>query len=308
VRRRLALTAIGAAVLAMAGGTVVNVAAAAPAGATLLPKVIALPNGYQPEGIAIKGANFYVGSVADGRIERGNVLTGRVTPFIAGTPGDSTTGLEISGNLLFAAGAATGTLKVYDLRTGRKLADRRVAPAGESFINDVSVLGGNAYYTDSNKAQLYVLPIEHGNRFGPVRTLPTPDITLAAGFNANGIETTPDHKALLVIQSNTGQLHRVSPRTGRSTVVDVGGADLTNGDGILLRGRTLFVVRNVNNQIVKVALNRGGTTGHVTGVLTDPALDVPATLAPFGPFLYTANARFTTPPTPTTTYSVIRIP
>jgi sugar lactone lactonase YvrE len=307
VRRKLALTAIGAAVLALAGGTVANVAAAGPASATLLPKVIALPDGYQPEGIATKGATFYVGSVADGAIVRGNVLTGRVTPFIAGTPGDATTGLEVSGPLLFAAGAATGTLKVYDLRTGRKLADRRVAPAGESFINDVSVLGGNAYYTDSLKAQLYVLPI-HGNRFGAVRTLPTPDITLAAGFNANGIETTPDHRALLVIQSNTGLLHRVNPRTGRSTVVDVGGADLTNGDGILLRGRTLYVVRNQNNQIVKVALDRSGSRGRVTGVLTDPALDVPATIAPFGPFLYAANARFSTPPTPTTPYSVVRVP
>jgi sugar lactone lactonase YvrE len=307
VRRRLALTAISAAVLAMVGGTVAGVATAAPAGATLLPKVIALPNGYQPEGIATKGATFYVGSVADGAIVRGNVLTGRVTPFVAGTPGDATAGLEVSDNLLFAAGAATGTLKVYDLRTGRKLADRRVAPAGESFINDVSVLGGNAYWTDSFKAQLYVTPI-HGRHIGAARTLPTPDITLAAGFNANGIETTPDHRALLVIQSNTGLLHRVDPRTGRSTVVDVGGADLTNGDGILLRGRTLYVVRNQNNQIVKIALNRAGTAGRVTGVLTDPALDVPATIAPFGPFLYAANARFSTPPTPTTPYSVVRIP
>lgn len=310
MRRRLALTAIGAigaAVLATASGTVVGVATAAPASAALLPKVIALPDGYQPEGIATKGATFYVGSVADGAIVRGNVLTGRVSQFVAGTPGDATTGLEVSGNLLFAAGAATGRLKVYDLRTGRKLADRQVAPAGDSFINDVSVLNGQAYFTDSLKSQLYVLPFR-GTRFGAVRTLPTPDIALVAGFNANGIETTPDQRALLVVQSNTGLLHRVNPRTGRSTVVDVGGADLTNGDGILLRGRTLYVVRNQNNRIVKVALNPSGSRGRVTGVLTDPALDVPATIAAFGPFLYAANARFSTPPTPTTPYSVVRIP
>ena len=69
-----------------------------------------------------------------------------------------------------------------------------------------------------------------------------PGITIGPGFNANGIETTPDGKALLVIQSNTGILFRVSPRTGVATPVDVRGADLTNGDGILRRGRTLFVV------------------------------------------------------------------
>ena len=46
MRTRLALTAIGAAVLAFAGGTVVTTAIAAPASATLLPKTIALPDGY----------------------------------------------------------------------------------------------------------------------------------------------------------------------------------------------------------------------------------------------------------------------
>ncbi len=220
MRRRLALTAIGAAVLALVGGTVVTTATAAPASATLLPRTIALPDGYQPEGIATNGATLYVGSLADGRILRGSVLTGRLAPFVPGTPGDATTGLEVHGGILFAAGASAGTLKAYDLRTGRKLAERRVAPAGESFINDVAVIGDKAYFTDSHKAQLYVLPFGrsgHGPDFGRVRVLPTPGITLGAGFNANGIETTPDGRALLVIQSNTGILFRVSPRTGVAT-------------------------------------------------------------------------------------------
>ena len=42
--------------------------------------------------------------------------------------------------------------------------------------------------------------------------------------------------------------------------------------------------------------------------LTDPRLDVPATVAAFGDRLYLANARFTTPPTPTTPYNSIAIP
>ena len=312
VRRRLALTAIGAALLAFAGGTVVTTATAAPASATLLPKTIALPDGYQPEGIATKGPTFYVGSLADGRIMRGSVLTGQISPFIPGTAGNSTTGLQINGNLLFAAGAASGTLNVYDLRTGRKLAERQVAPAGESFINDVAVIDHAAYFTDSNRAQLYVLPFSNsggqGTRFGAVKVLPTPGITIGAGFNANGIETTPDGRALLVIQSNTGILFRVSPRTGEARAVNVGGADLTNGDGLLRRGTALFVVRNVNNLIVKLAINASGSTGRVVRTITDPTLDTPATIAPFGPFLYAANGRFTTPPTPTTPYHISRIP
>jgi sugar lactone lactonase YvrE len=276
VRRRLTLSTIGAAVFALTAGTVVTTATAAPASAALLPKTIALPNGYQPEGIATSGATFYIGSLA-------------------------------------AAGAATGRLKAYDLRTGRKLAERRVAPAGESLINDVAVIKDAAYFTESNKAQLYVLPFGskgkgHGPHFGPVTVLPTPGITIGPGFNANGIETTPNGTALLVIQSNTGTLFRVSPRTGVATPVNVGGADLTNGDGILRRGNSLFVVRNVNNLIVQLALNRSGSTGRVVRTISDPTLDVPATIAPFGPFLYAANARFTTPPTPATPYHISRIP
>ena len=68
------------------------------------------------------------------------------------------------------------------------------------------------------------------------------------------------------------------------------------------------MVRNQDNQIVKVALNRSGTAGRVVRTITDRTLDVPATVAAFGPFLYAANARFSTPPTPTTRYWISRIP
>ena len=40
-------------------------------------EVIALPNGFQPEGIAAgTGTTFYVGSIPTGAIYRGDVLTG----------------------------------------------------------------------------------------------------------------------------------------------------------------------------------------------------------------------------------------
>jgi hypothetical protein len=45
----------------------------------------------------------------------------------------------------------------------------------------------------------------------------------------------------------------------------------------------------------------------VARTITDPALDVPATAALFGPFVYAVNARFSTPPTPDTTYDVIQL-
>src|SRR3712207_3026169 len=42
------------------------------------PDLIKLPNGFEPEGIATgRGTSFYVGSLLDGRIYRGNLRTGR---------------------------------------------------------------------------------------------------------------------------------------------------------------------------------------------------------------------------------------
>jgi len=128
-----------------------------------------------------------------------------------------------------------------------------------------------------------------------------------AGFNANGIAQTPNRKALLVVNSMTGFLFRVDPETGVATQVDLGGASLTNGDGLLVRGRTLYVVRNLLNQVAVIKLNASGTRGRLVDTLTSPDFDVPTTVAAFGNSLYLPNARFTTPPTPNTTYWITRI-
>ena len=54
-------------------------------------------------------------------------------------------------------------------------------------------------------------------------------------------------------------------------------------------------------------LNRNGTAGRLVTTLTSPLFDVPTTVAAYQGSLYLPNARFTTPPTPDTEYSVIRI-
>ena len=46
----------------------------------------------------------------------------------------------------------------------------------------------------------------------------------------------------------------------------------------------------------------------MTQRVTDPRFDVPTTVAEFGNRLYLVNARFSTPPTPTTTYNAVAIP
>ena len=274
MRRRLLVPLLGAAALALGLGTV----PAAPAGADLLPGTIALPNGFAPEGIATgPDATFYVGSLADGSIYRGSLLTGRGAVWIPGTPGGAVNGLEVSGGRLYAAGGSTGTVKAYDLRSGRLLVDAAVG----GFVNDVVVTRTAAYYTDSLRPNLYVLPIGRGGRLGAVRTVPiTGELVYQEGFNANGIEASPDGRTLLVVQSNTGRLFRVTPG-GASRAVDLGGASLTNGDGLLRRGRLLYVVRNRLDQIAVLALGRGYRSACLVRTITDSGFDVPTTLDAF---------------------------
>ena len=72
--------------LAVASG----VAAAAPS----YPATIALPRGFQPEGIAIRANTFYVGSIPTGSIYRGNLRTGTGSVFIQRT-GRAAIGVEV---------------------------------------------------------------------------------------------------------------------------------------------------------------------------------------------------------------------
>ncbi|MGW4094386.1 hypothetical protein [Nocardia sp. NPDC004750] len=103
----------------------------------------------------------------------------------------------------------------------------------------------------------------------------------------------------------TGRLFRVDPATGTTRRIDLGTETLPNGDGLLLRGDTLLVVQNRSNTIAVVALDHAGATGSVVGRVTDPRFDVPTTVAAYEERLYLPNARYTTPPTPTTSYSAV---
>jgi sugar lactone lactonase YvrE len=292
-------------------------AAGAPAAARAaanFPDRIPLPAGWLPEGIAAgRGTTFYAGSRRDGAVYRGDLRTGEGAVFVAGTPGDVAVGLEYDQrrDRLWVAGGATGTVSVYDAATGARLARYRLAAAGTAFLNDLVVTRDAVYVTDSNDDVLHRIPL------GPGGALPAPDAvgTLplggeyrqVAGFNANGIEAAPNGRTLLVINSATGILYRVDAATGVAAAVDLGGATLTAGDGIFLVGRTLYVVRNRLNRIAVVRLGPDYATGVVEREITSPAFDVPTTVTAFGGSLYAVNGRFTTPPTPTTPYDVVRV-
>ena len=80
------------------------------------------------------------------------------------------------------------------------------------------------------------------------------------------------------VQTNTGRLWRINPQSGAATAVDLGGATVTNGDGLLLVGRTLYVVRNRDNLIAVVRPCRPTSpAGAITRTIRSRNFDVPTT-------------------------------
>ncbi len=273
---------------------------AAAAASPVFPSTVALPAGFQPEGIAIgPGPVAYLGSLADGSIYRVNLISGRGRVVSEG-PGTPSVGMKTDHRgRLYVAGGAAGDARVIDTRTGRVLASHQLA-TGAAFVNDVVLAAGSAWFTDSVNPVLYRLT---GDR---VVTVPlTGELVYQAGFNVNGIAGTPDGRGLLVVQSNTGKLFRVS-FDGVTREVALA-EPLVNGDGLLLEGRTLYAVQNRLNTVAVLHLDRAATRATIVSRLTDPRFDVPTTVASFGHRLYLPNARFTTPPTPTTEYQLVAI-
>ena len=267
------------------------------------PKTIALPTGFQPEGIAIHGKTFYVGSIPTGAIFSGDVRTGSGSVLVQPVAGRSSIGVEFDrrNDRLFVAGGGTGKGFVYDADDGSLIKEYQLTTLTPRFINDVVVTRRGAFFTDSNNKQLIRVSIgKDGSLGATAETIPlSGDLVMAAGNNANGIDATRDGKWLVIVQTNLGKLFRVNPRTGVTREIDLGGGNVVNGDGILLEGRTLYVVQNRSNQIAVVKLSHRLRKGKIKRLITDPLFDVPTTIDDVGDLLYAVNARFgTTGPTP----------
>jgi sugar lactone lactonase YvrE len=282
--------------------------------AHILPKIIPLPDGFQPEGVVVgHGTDIYAGSLATGAVYRADLRTGEGRIVVPPQAGRVAVGLAFDRrtNFLFVAGGPTGKGYVYDGETGDPTGDFELTAPG-SFVNDVIVNRSAAYFTDSFRPAIYRVPL------GPNGELPAPgdveeiplvgDFVFVPGeFNANGIEAAPDGESLIIVNSSTGELYRVDPETGFAALIDLGGETVLNGDGILLDGKTLYVVRNRQNEIAVVRLNPELTAGQIMAPITDPLFDVPTTIAEFDDFLYAVNARFGTPATPETEYEIVQV-
>ncbi len=284
-----------------------------PAGAAQAPDLIRLPVGFQPEGMAVgRGSTFFTGSRADGRVLRGDLLTGDTSVLVAAQAGTASLGMayDSRSDSLFVAGGQTGVARVFNASTGELKQTYTLAAQGK-FINDVVITNDAAYFTNSTDPLIYRLPL------GPAGGLPDPNdvqtLTLGgdwaqgAGFNANGIEATSDGKWLVVVNSVIGSLYRVDPLTGTAKAIDLGGQSVSDGDGLRFKGSLLYVARNTDNEIVAVDLSKDLTSGTVVDTLIDPRFDVITTMGVFVDSLYIVNAKFTAADPTAIPYEILKV-
>ena len=335
--RQLALAAAVAAVAALAAVPVAAGPAAADAAGVRPPYSIdssgPAADDVFPEGIATDTRYFYVGSTTDGTIYRGELGGTTATPYLPGGQDGRTSaiGLKVVDGYLFVAGGATGRFFVYDADTGELVGSYQVDPApgatAPTFLNDVAVApDGTVYVTDSRRPVLYAVSPDYAT--DGVETLPIgyeyagTELVHQPGFNVNGIVASPDGRYLLLAQSSTGSLFRVDRATGDITEIDLGGASVS-GDGLVLRGRTLYAVEradldppqdgpdNVDGRIVEIRLSGDWTSGTLLGYTRDATFDDPTTAALARGRLLVVNSQFgerSAGVAPSTPFTVSSIP
>jgi hypothetical protein len=293
-------------------GACALIVTAVAAGASNFPSVIALPNGWRPEGIeAGREHTLYVGSIPTGAVRQIDAKTGDSFTLVQPPAGRSATGLEYDkqNERLFVSGGGTGAAFVYDANTGAPIADYLLTPVAPRFINDNVLTKDAVYFTDSMRPWLYRLPLgQHGElpSAAEIETIPlSGDYVHQPGFNLNGIVATPNGKWLIAVQSSTASLFKIDPDSGVADRIELTGGDAMNGDGLLLEGQTLYIVQNQLNRVAVAHLAADFGSGTVMEHLTTSAFMVPTTIDKLNGRLYLPNARFGVPSPDTAEYQVV---
>ncbi len=258
-----------------------------------------------PEGIAVdrRSRAFFVSITADGAIYRGTLGSDTVAPFIPGAAGAAAVGIEVRRGLLYVAGGATGAITVYDLATKQPVATFQTGTGG--FLNDLVVTRrGDVYVTDSLRPILWHVTADQVRGGGGTpQAIDVSGVGYTTGFNLNGIVAKGSSR-LVVVQSNTGKLFRISLAAGGSAVDaidEVAGVSVPGGDGLLLdRGRLVVVQGGPPAQLSFVKLRDGARRGSVIDTLQSDTLHGPSTVDRARGLYLVVNADFANSATPFT--------
>jgi sugar lactone lactonase YvrE len=262
--------------------------------------VIVLDGATSAEGIAAgKGTTFYAGDLNTGDIYRGDIHDSKAKRFINVPDGRMAVGMkaDVSNDLLFVAGGATGKAYVYNTETRKTVAKFTLTTKPMQFINDVTLTEDGAWFTNSASPELYFVPVGDCGELGDSDDVKTLKVSGKAAkplkegeFGFNGIASTEDGDTLIVAHTAQQALYTVDPETGKSDKID--GPDLEFIDGILVKGHTVWAVQNMANQISRLELSRDLESFKVEDAIKSKHFDIPTTVAKFGDTLAAVNAKF----------------
>jgi Cu-Zn family superoxide dismutase len=276
-----------------------------------------------PEGIAATpdGRTLYTTNAATGAVFAIDLASGAVTP--AGDPLGLAPGAEATSPLrslgakvdgrgrLWVAGGETGSMRLIDPASKRTLATF-TTPGTGGLINDVAVTGEAAYFTDTRRPFLWRVAADASAdaALEPWISFAGTALEYTPGANLNGIAATADGRYVIVVQMAAGRLFRIDTRSREVARIDVGAEDVTLGDGLVLAGRRLYLVRQGAGEVVTLDLGADFLTAKVVKRTSPQALAWPATAALVGDRLLIANSQFNKRASNTAVrpFSVVSIP
>ncbi|HEU4533969.1 MAG TPA: hypothetical protein VFS00_07625 [Polyangiaceae bacterium] len=294
------------------GEASVEAEGALPAGADRRDEVHLRGEAFYPEGIAVaRNGALFVGSYANGAIDRVPPGGERALPFIAPTPGTSAAGLLVDDErealwacINDAAGVAPGVVKRYRLKTGQP--DGAFPLAGGALCNDLALdAAGNLYVTESAIKTIFRL------RPGGAALEPW-SVSEAFGGGAitlNGIAFDGGSN-LYTVKYMTHELYRVpigpGGAAGEPVRIEVE-PPIEFPDGIKAIDATTFVV--AENDVGKVSLVKVSGDKAQKTVLAN-GLAEPTTLALVGPNVWVVEGQlsffFGAPGSPTLPFRLRR--
>jgi SMP-30/Gluconolactonase/LRE-like region len=245
--------------------------------------VVGASGGSKFEGIGLdaRTGTFYVSEITGGEIHRGQVRRADTRQWLEGDGADgrfTARGVTVdeAGRVYIAGGpnsaehAGAPDLWVYG-RDGRLLAALRTG-VPNAFLNDVAIgPDGAAYFTNSNAPQVFRVAQQDGAWSAQTWADATGAIATPTGINLNGIVVATDGRSLVVAQSNVGKLWRFDLGSRAVSPIDIGDTNLKDGDGLVLQGRTLWVVRNRSHVLTRLNLGASAVTARlVREQPTDP--------------------------------------
>ena len=299
---------------ALAAVTIVTAAAlASTALAQDLPDAYPLPgDAVFPEGIAVdaEAGTFYVGATNGGTLYRADIASGEVEVFAEGTQ-PTAIGMEVDPyGRLWVAGGPTGNVYVYDTASGDLLGTYATPKADATFLNDLTFARDAVFVTDSQRPVLF--RIGAGETLGELDTFVSFEDTpfrYVDGFNANGIVVAPGGWSLVIVSSATGELYRVGLGDGAVSRVASSAEPVTAGDGLVLDGSTLYVVRNQLGQVERLTISPSGRAVAPAGEpIRSDAFHFPTTAAVHDGSLFVVNSQFDRQGgTPDLPFEVVRV-